>query len=210
MSQQIRSRIRIPKRHRTWVCYQCFRSRRTADRPAYIDFVQLIKEQPLSDSSLSSNPREPCHPRLLTQMPLAHAVVISKNNMILVASPNGCSCRTDNCQCIQTCQHLTSTISTDSSSVKHVYGSSRDSRRENWHSATFGISAVESLVWHLSFPEAPRGTTIWTCVECSIAIDTEHRNWQERILFYKGRSYTSTPDPTSEFHWPREADRTSE
>ena len=76
--------------------------------------------------------------------------------------------------------------------------------------ATFGISAVESLVWHLSFPEAPRGTTIWKCVECSIAIDTEHRNWQERILFYKGRSYTSTPDPTSEFHWPREADRTSE
>ena len=116
------------------VCYQCFRNRRTADRPAYIDFVQLTKEQPLSDSSLSSNPREPCHPRLLTQMPLAHAVVRFKNKMILVASPNGCSCRTDNCQCIQTCQHLTSTVSTDSSSVKHVYGSNRDSRRDNWHS----------------------------------------------------------------------------
>ena len=76
--------------------------------------------------------------------------------------------------------------------------------------ATFGISAVESLVWHLSSPEAPRGTTIWKCVECSIAIDTEHRNWQERITFHTGRQCTSTPGPTSEFHWPREADRPSE
>ena len=49
-------------------------------------------------------------------------------------SPSGCGCRTYNCQCILACQHLTSTISTNSSSVKHVYGSNRDSRRENWHS----------------------------------------------------------------------------
>ena len=76
--------------------------------------------------------------------------------------------------------------------------------------ATFGISAVVSFDWHLSFPEAPRGTTIWKCVECSMAIDTAHRNWQERIIFYKGRRYTPTPDPTSEFHWPREADIPSE
>ena len=76
--------------------------------------------------------------------------------------------------------------------------------------ATFGRSAVESLEWHLSNPEFPRGTTIWKCVECSMAITTEDRNWQERFIFYRGRKYTSTPDPTSEFHWPREADRTLE
>ena len=74
--------------------------------------------------------------------------------------------------------------------------------------ATFGRSATRSFVWHLFRPGAPRERTIWTCVECSLAIDTEHSNWQERIISYKGHKYTSTPEPTSEFHWPREADRT--
>ena len=76
--------------------------------------------------------------------------------------------------------------------------------------ATFGVQATKSFVWHLAYPEAPRGTTIWKCIECSMAIDTEHRNWQERFLFCTGRQYTSIPDPTSEFHWPREASKPSE
>ena len=75
---------------------------------------------------------------------------------------------------------------------------------------TFGRTAAESFAWHAFHPEFPRGTTIWKCVECSLAIDTEHRNWQERIVLFgkaKGRVYTSVPDPAAEFHWPREADR---
>ena len=76
--------------------------------------------------------------------------------------------------------------------------------------ATFGVQATKSFVWHLAFPEAPRGTTIWKCIECSMDIDTEHRNWQERFFFYKGPKCTSTPEPTAEFHWPREASRPSE
>ena len=75
--------------------------------------------------------------------------------------------------------------------------------------ATFGRSASQSSAWHLRHPDAPRGTTIWKCVECSIAIDTEHRNFQEYILFHYGPQYTAIPEATSEFHWPREADRPS-
>ena len=76
---------------------------------------------------------------------------------------------------------------------------------------TFGRTAVQSVAWHASNPERPRGATVWECVECSSAIDTDHSNWQERIMRFgkaKGQTYTSVPNQPAEFYRPREADAT--
>ena len=76
---------------------------------------------------------------------------------------------------------------------------------------TFGRTAVQSVAWHASNPERPRGATVWKCVECSLAIDTDHSNWQERIMLFgkaMGQIYTAVPNPPSEFYRPREADTT--
>ena len=75
---------------------------------------------------------------------------------------------------------------------------------------TFGRTAVQSVAWHASHPERPRGATVWKCVECSLAIDNDHSNWQERIISYgkaRGRIYTSIPNQPAEFYRPREADK---
>ena len=74
---------------------------------------------------------------------------------------------------------------------------------------TVGRTAVQSVAWHAAHPERPRGATVWTCVECSLAIDTDHSNWQERIISFgkaKGQIYTSVPNHPAEFYRPREAD----
>ena len=76
---------------------------------------------------------------------------------------------------------------------------------------TFGRTAVQSVAWHASHPERPRGATVWKCVECSLAIDNDHLNWQERIALFgkaKGQTYTSVPNQSAEFYLPRAADTT--
>ena len=67
---------------------------------------------------------------------------------------------------------------------------------------TFGRTAIQSVAWHASSPDQPRGATVWKCVECSLAIDTDHSNWQERITSFgraKGQIYTSVPNQPAEF-----------
>ena len=49
---------------------------------------------------------------------------------------------------------------------------------------TFGRTAIQSVAWHAAHPERPRGATIWKCVECSLAIDNDHNNWQDRITSF--------------------------
>ena len=121
-----------PKGSGHGVCYQCFRNRRTAARPAYV--YQLTKVQPQSDSSLSPDPRKPCHPRLMAHAPLAQAVVKLRDKMLLMTSLDSCSCQTHECQGLLTCQHLTSTLSRDSSDAKCVYESNHNFRQDSWHS----------------------------------------------------------------------------
>ena len=92
-----------PKGSGHGVCHQRLRNRRTADRPAYV--YQLTKAQPQSDSSLSTDPRTPCHPRLMTHAPLAQSVVKLKDNMLLMTSLDSCTCQTHECQGLLNCQH---------------------------------------------------------------------------------------------------------
>ena len=78
---------------------------------------------------------------------------------------------------------------------------------------TFGRSALQSVAWHTRNPGQPRGSTIWKCVECSLAIDNDHGNWQERISSFgraKGRIYTSVPEQPPEFYLPRDVDTVQE
>ena len=78
---------------------------------------------------------------------------------------------------------------------------------EQYH--TFGRKAIQSLAWHADNPDQPRGSTVWQCVECSITIDNDHVNWQERIAFFghaRGQLYTAIPIQPPEFYQPREAD----
>ena len=74
---------------------------------------------------------------------------------------------------------------------------------------TCGRSTRDSVAWHAAHPLRPRGDTIWKCVECSLGIDNDHLNWQERITSFgeaRGRIYTSESNATADFYRPREAD----
>ena len=73
----------------------------------------------------------------------------------------------------------------------------------------FSRKATISLEWHANHPWRARGSTIWKCIECSMAIDNDHRNWQEHISLFgeaRGYVYTSVPNQPAEFYLPREAD----
>ena len=74
---------------------------------------------------------------------------------------------------------------------------------------TFGRATIQSVAWRTNYPDEPRGSTIWKCVECSLAIDSDHSNWQERIALFgkaRGQIYSSAPNQPAEFHRPRDAD----
>ena len=78
---------------------------------------------------------------------------------------------------------------------------------------TFGRTALQSVAWHTRNPGQPRGSTIWKCVECSLAVGNDHGNWPERISLFgkaKGQIYTSVPDQPPEFYLPRDVDTVQE
>ena len=115
-----------PKNSGHGVCHQCLGDRRTAARPA--DVYLLASAQPQSDSSLSSDPRKPCHPHLMTRAPLAQAVVKLKDRKLLLTNPILCACQDP-----ASCPHLTFTLSADSSSARSVFASSQYSKQESWN-----------------------------------------------------------------------------
>ena len=74
---------------------------------------------------------------------------------------------------------------------------------------SFGSATHQSVAWHAANPDQPRGSTVWKCVECSMAIDTDHTNWQERFALFgraRGQTYTTTPIQPAKFYRPHEAD----
>ena len=54
--------------------------------------------------------------------------------MLLMTSLDSCSCQTHECQCLLTCQHLTSTMSRDASDAKYAYESNHNIRHDSWDS----------------------------------------------------------------------------
>ena len=68
--------------------------------------------------------------------------------------------------------------------------------------SSFGTAVHRSISWHKRHPNEPRGDTIWKCIECSMAIDTEITNGQSRFA----RRGTSTSIQPSYFHRAHEAD----
>ena len=60
---------------------------------------------------------------------------------------------------------------------------------------TMGRTTVQSFSWHLDHPDAPRGSTIWKCVECSLPVVQHDLNWTGRIAHTTGR--TAIPEAPS-------------